>query len=316
VRRIVAAWTLLAAVSTARAWGPLGHRIVAESAALLVADDFPSTWGPLIARHRFELGVYSYLPDALFRNIDGAGGRIEAPTHYLNLDLPPGAAGERGSVDLRIVQFVDLASARLAGVHAPVGGYQRGATATGETRMIFDGLWLLGILSHYSGDVSMPYHATIDWNGYARGEGGIHFYFESDCVDAVEPPLDADVLAAARKNRARWLAAWGAPAAAPRDLVRAVLADSLAAVAEVSDLDRRYAVIRLQPPGSSADATRKPAEAACRPMRKLIVDRLARGAVLTSALWESALPKDVDFSGASKVHFSDMSLTGAYPAPR
>jgi hypothetical protein len=47
-----------------------------------------------LARHRFELGVYAFLPDASFRFRDGAGGKIEAPTHYLNLDA---IAGERGA---------------------------------------------------------------------------------------------------------------------------------------------------------------------------------------------------------------------------
>jgi hypothetical protein len=50
-------------------------------------------------------------------------------------------------------------------------------------------------------------------------------------------------------------------------------------------------------------------------MRPILVDRLARGAVLTAALWESALPDGVDFSGASALQFSDMNLPPAYVAP-
>ena len=308
---------LVAALSPeAIAWGPLGHRVVAETAALLVEDDLPATWGPLFARHRFQLGVYAFLPDARFRQIDGASGKVEEPTHYLNLDDPRGVAAREGSVDRRIVQFLELARGELKNARAPKGGYQSGAAAQGDARHVYLGLYDLGVMAHYSGDASMPYHATWDYNGHSRGQGGIHFYFEGDCVNTFEPKLAADVLAAARKNRIRWLRAWRADPKRPLQLVAAVLADSLAAVAKVSELDRLHAVTKLQAAGSKLDAQRRPAKLGCRAMRPLLVDRLARGAVLTATLWKSVLPGDVDFSGASALQFSDMELDADYVAPR
>jgi hypothetical protein len=180
---------------------------------------------------------------------------------------------------------------------------------------VYLGLYDLGVMAHYSGDASMPYHATSDWNGYSTGEGGVHFYFENDCVNALEPGLATNVLAAARKNRTRWLSRWKADPAHPEALVTAVLNDSLACVPKVAALDRRHAVTRLQPPGSTLDAQRKPAATACAAMRSILVDRLARGAVLTAALWESVLPRQVDFSAAAALHFSDMELGAAYVLP-
>jgi hypothetical protein len=180
---------------------------------------------------------------------------------------------------------------------------------------VYLGLYDLGVMAHYSGDASMPYHATSDWNGYATGEGGVHFYFENDCVDAAEPGLATEVLAAARKHRKAWLRAWNADTARPEALVATVLADSLACVPKVSALDRGHAVIKLQPAGSKLDAARKPAATGCAAMRTVLVDRLARGAVLTAALWESVLPKGVDFSKAYSLHFSDLELDPAYVSP-
>lgn len=307
---------LLAAASpSAFAWGPLGHRVVAETAALLVADDLPTTWGPLLARHRFELGVYAFLPDARFRHQDGAEGKVEAPTHYLNLDARKSEPAREGTVDRRVAQFLALAREQLKDVRAPKGGYLAGATAQGDARRVFLGLYDLGVMAHYSGDASMPYHATEDFNGYAQGEGGIHFYFESDCVNAFEPGLAEAVLAAARKNRARWQSRSKAASLSPGELVRVVLEDSLDSVPEVSALDRRHAVTKLQAPGSKQSAERKPAAEGCRAMRSLLVSRLARGAVLTATLWETALPKDVDFSAATALQFSDMELGATYVPP-
>lgn len=307
---------LFAAVSSsASAWGPVGHRVVAETAAILVEDAWPTTWGPLLARHRFELGVYSFLPDASFRHQDGAGGKTEGPTHYLNLDAPEGEAEHAGTVDRRVAQFLELAREHLQAVRAPKGGYVRGATAQGDARNIFLGIYDLGIMAHYSGDASMPYHATKDFNGYERGQGGLHFYFESDCVNALEPGLAEAVLATARKNQARWLRAWGADPLRPADLVKAVLHDSLGSVPELEKLDRRHAVTQLQAPGSRTNAQRRPAAEGCRAMRSLLVGRLARGAVLTAALWETALPRDADFSAAAALQFSDMELGAPYVPP-
>jgi hypothetical protein len=302
--------------SLAFGWGPLGHRIVAETAALLVADDLPTTWGPLLARHRFELGVYAFLPDASFRHIDGAGGKLEAPSHYLNLDGERADGTGRGSVDRRVAQFLGLAEAQFDEVKKPPGGYQRGASSEGDARRIFLGLYNLGVMAHYAGDASMPFHATADWDGVALGEGGIHFYFESDCVNALEPGLAADVLASARRHRAAWVRTWKADSARTEDMVRAVLAEGLAAVADVSALDLAHAVTRRQAPGTKTPALRKPPAVGCRAMRPLIVDRLARGAVLTAALWERVLPVGVDFSGAADLHYSDMVLAPDYVAPR
>jgi len=315
MKKSLAAIVVAAAFSPASAWGPLGHRIVAETAALLVEDDLPATWGPLLARHRFELGVYAFLPDASFRHHDGAGGKVEAPTHYLNLDAPADGTTPVGTVDRRVTQFLELARAQLKDVRAPKGDYLSGAAADGDARRVYIGLYNLGVMAHYSGDAAMPFHATSDFNGYARGEGGIHFYFESDCVNALEPGLAADVLASARKNRMGWLRAWSADPGRPKELVKSVLQDSLSSVSRVFELDRRHAITKLQDPGSRQDALRKPAAKGCPAMRTLLVERLARGAVLTEALWEAVLPRDVDFSGAATLQFSDMELDAVYVAP-
>jgi hypothetical protein len=316
MKRLAAALVLIAAWGSASAWGPIGHRTVAETAALLVADDQPEGWGPLLARHRFELGVYSFFPDALFRHIDGANGAIEAPTHVLALDAGSDEPSVRGTVDRRISQFLDLARAELGPVRHPPGGYVRGGTAEGDAGRVYTGLFYLGVLAHYSGDTAVPFHATADTHGFARGQGGVHIFFESDCVNTNEPGLAADVLARARKYRARWLRDWAGTSQEPRKLVASMLADSLATVDTVCELDRRQAVIKLAPAGSKAPAERKPAAAGCRGMRPVLVDRLARASVLTAALWESVLPTGVDFSDAGSLQFSDMHLSPEYIAPR
>jgi hypothetical protein len=307
------AWLLPLWATASHAWGPIGHRTVAETAALLVQDDLPKTWGPIVARHRFELGVYSYDPDSKFRDMDGNGGNTEAPTHRLYLDPKPGEAP--GSVDRRVAQFLDRAKGQFSGVVAPQAGHGRGSTALGEVRHVAAGLYELGVMAHYAGDTTVPYHATSDWNGYERGEGGIHFYFEADCVNALEPGLSTDVLASARKNRAVWLASWSAATVSVPQLIRNVLKDSYAVIPGVASIDKRKLIVKPSPPGTEHNATRVAPAKGCAALRPILVERLAKGAALTAYLWESALPKSADLSGATELHFSDMEQATIYPQP-
>jgi hypothetical protein len=329
---------------SAWAWGALGHRLIAETAALLLESELPGGWGPIFARHRVEMGYYAYYPDSVYRHKDPSGA-LEAPTHYFDLDLLPEAARrdlsssylearakleplvlkqgdapvtpyeKLGSSPWRVEQFLKLASESLKGLKRLEGVYQRGTTAQGDSHKVYQALYYLGVMSHYTGDGIMPYHASADWNGWKTGQGGIHFYFENDCVNEMEPGLSADALKEARKRGAEWLKGWKASARKPAALMGAVLEDSLAAIPKVARIDLENAVLKAAPKGSQAGAKRKPAPQGCPAFRALLVERLAKGAVLTAHLWKSVLPLQVDSTGASSLQFSDFEFNPEFIAP-
>ncbi len=58
---------------------------------------------------------------------------------------------------------------------------------------IQDALVYGGLMAHFVGDASQPYHNTIDHDGYAAGEGGIHSYFETAAPTSRLPPWSLDV---------------------------------------------------------------------------------------------------------------------------
>ncbi|MGE4105650.1 MAG: hypothetical protein AB7F66_00425 [Bacteriovoracia bacterium] len=55
-----------------------------------------------------------------------------------------------------------------------------------------------GILAHFIGDQTQPYHPTADYDGWVTGNGGIHAYFEASVVQALDEALNYDVLATAQ----------------------------------------------------------------------------------------------------------------------
>ena len=140
-----------------RCVGPLGHRTVADNRGASRARRPAHDVGLLLARHRFELGVYRFFPTPV-RHIDGAGGKTEAPTHYLNLDAAPGSAS--GSVDRRIHPVPRSRRSGSLRWFVRRRAATRGGTTAEGTQSACWRSFELGVMSHYSGDVAVPYHAA------------------------------------------------------------------------------------------------------------------------------------------------------------
>lgn len=348
------------APTPARAWSPLGHRIIAETAAILLERrhaEEGTGWGQFLSRHRFQLGFYSTVPDSTFKFVDGKGGNLEGPTHGFDVTLiaagtPPGwsvlepiprdyagararlharlgakVAGEAlervGTAPWRVEQFLSLAWREVNGVRAVEGSYVTGAQARGDAAKLYRALVFLGLASHYTGDGTMPYHATGDSNGWATGQGGIHYFIENDCVNALEPGLSDRVLERAARKWDDWLKAWSVRTEPPAGVMMRVFAESLSQLETFARIDREKAVLEasVEPKGSRADdkskrfARRKPAAEACPPLRDPLVDALAKASVLTAYLWDLVLPRAADFSRAVPVLFADFDPRPKFVAP-
>jgi hypothetical protein len=76
------------------------------------------------------------------------------------------------------------------------------SAARQEGRGVYVGLYNLGVMAHYSGDASMPYHATSDFNGYSLGRGH-PFLLRERLRERARARTGVDVLSAAREHRAR-----------------------------------------------------------------------------------------------------------------
>ena len=229
-------------------------------------------------------------------------------------------AAKLGSVPWRVEQFLVRADRELSEVHEIPGGYQAGQSATGSAAHLYRALYELGVMSHYSGDAAMPYHATADWNGYATGEGGIHFYFETDCVDALEPGLSTQVFSRAKARESIWLKDWGYGEPTrkvlrrrPMRAVLELLADSTRRLKHVSEIDLKSVVLTRSV--GQAPARRKPALEACGAFREVLVESLAQGAVLTAQLWRQVAPPGGVDPTREPLHFSDLEWASQYVKP-
>jgi hypothetical protein len=311
----------------ARAWGERGHDIVTRVAVRLLAARV-ARGTPLalqFGRKEFMLGHLSNVPDIVWRNQGEAIEKVNAPTHFLDLEyvspeltfatLPrtPSAALVRmkklcanppkGYVcAAKEGSSPDESSAGTAPWRA--GQLQRltveslkASTSNGRTDdAAVDRVFLTaGIMSHFIGDLGNPYHATRNYDGWETGQGGIHSYFEGAVVSSYPLSLDQEVFDAALTGAGLERTLKQIPAAErsalsrdPLTLALALALDSHSRLEAANAIDRRFA--RLKPSGVGPDgkrvgAERREASELRVKFHGLTVERLATAAEVLARLW-------------------------------
>ena len=381
-RSLLSAVLLLAPLTSAllerdaQAWGNIGHRIVAETAAqVFEADPETGPFGPFASRQRFELGLYATLPDTAFRSRDRAHGKVEGPSHFLDLDfwlpahlqgknrelalnqlnkewqshllnnergLKAHEAGTRnatptihGSLPWRISALKQRAKESVKELGVFPSGYQghspdlppseapkAPSAPIDELKRVYDWLWWAGVLAHYTGDSAVPYHASEDYNGFKIGQGGIHFYFEADCIQALSPGIERPVLRRAQEIYAHWKKSPRLKEEPSLDpaiaMTLSVLDRGLKAKEIANQLDRKSAILKIQEPGSHTFAKRKPAMKGCTAFRSILVEQLAVGAAFTAHIWKESLPENLaqlKTAEGQGLFFAEPRWNYEYPAP-
>ncbi|HLO65955.1 MAG TPA: S1/P1 nuclease [Holophaga sp.] len=167
---------LLLPAPALHAWGRKGHRIVAG----LALQDLPQ--GP---RAWFE-GQEAYVLDHSSDPDRWKQDPLEGPRHFLEADrygdhvptlvsearekLGPAAFQRAGQLPWVIQDRVkDLAQAFIKGDRAQVA-------------------FLASILSHYVGDLHVPLHTVINYDGQESRQRGVHSRWETGLVDRLTDP--------------------------------------------------------------------------------------------------------------------------------
>ena len=326
----VVAFTLvlgLALPPSSLAWGERGHDIVTRVAVrLLAAKIAPGT--PLAAqfgRREFMLGHLANVPDIVWRNQGEAIEEANAPTHFLDLEYvspeltfstiprtpaqaltrmkelcaaPPRAyvcAAREGS-NLN-ESSAGTAPWRAGQLYRLTVDSLKAVSANGKSNdaAIDRALLTAGIMSHFIGDLGNPYHATVNYDGWETGQGGIHSYFESAVVSSYRLALDQEVFDAAltgrgleRTLRQLPLAGRSAMSRDPVDMAMALALDSRSRLDAANAIDLRFAVLKKSgtgPDGKRVSAERREASELRFKFHELTVERLATAAEVLAALW-------------------------------
>ncbi len=303
-------------------WGERGHNVIARIAAMqiLVGVDL-SALAPeqakayLSLRDYFrqkalQLGHVANIPDTSWRGLGPEIESLNGPTHFLNADawtanissIPLDYAKAKtqvngkasrfdgapvdlfasGTIIWRAQQLYDLMAASLRQAAGEIPG------SSDFKNDVQQALVYGGLMAHFIGDASQPYHNTSDYDGYGTGEGGIHSYFETAILNTETPELEFDVYQktkdqyrAFRVNE-KFSATTQSPAAyLTRDL-------SAAAFARISELRKIDESLLLEHSQASRPAKRKSPEMAASAFRPMIEEQLALSAAVLARLWRGA----------------------------
>ncbi len=218
---LICGFASLASGTKAFAWGETGHNVIGRVAARAVAED-PSVkadtvFVAAVTSRYLQMGHLANVPDIHWRSYDvdgedasllGDGAHFfdsdmfldangdykvsldyeEAKKQFLALN-PAGKFYQNGTMPWRTQQLYNLYVWNLR--NYPVGQCAAlNALPNHPTRTTFA---FAGIMTHFTGDASQPYHTAVDYDGVAAHAKGIHSYFESTLVDALEFGLDKQV---------------------------------------------------------------------------------------------------------------------------
>jgi hypothetical protein len=259
-------------------WGNRGHEIVGSVAARILEE---KKGFKFLRDYEYEIGYYVTVPDLVWRK---TAAKQEPPMHYLDwnetfvkafgtpMNLPiefkdyKAKMGEKYNIRL---------GASPWRIHDLINHCNDLKKNIKEKELEY--LVCMGVLGHYTGDLSMPLHVTDNHDGQMTGQKGVHVYFEGPLVNQLDPSVKVEVMKKALETYEK------SPMAKmkPDEAVRWMIANSYSRIPELLGTDK--------------NTNRSDLKAAASKFKNLIVERLVQGAILTAVVWNQVLDGVKDF---------------------
>lgn len=320
VMAIVMSITLLK-TQTTYAWGGRGHDSICESAVFLVKNKNLKEF--LINKPQM-MGHLCNIPDIYWKSLPMELRRHGDSGHYIDpevlglavKDIPTDYKSivekytnsenkeksnakifsvplEFGSSWWRADQMYRIAIEKgleLKKLKAPSNGKEDQDEELPFNKTFYQMITAMGLMGHFVGDDSQPFHTTSDYDGYAANHGGIHAYYEDSCVSYFGADLHDRIYKKALKLKNTSF------------LKPATTIDKMKALAEISTKEIKD-VLKVDPITAQSTiklehgmslkipAQRKPAEVGFKAFEKMQVEQMARSAILLAQLWDEVYDK-------------------------
>ncbi len=302
--RLVALFTITWSI-VGFAWGERGHHLICEVATRLVQEPALAVF---MQRRGHTMGHLCNLPDIQWKNLGPTAKPGDAahfmdpenlnftiaavPTDFAAIVKASGKTGPQvaellGSLWWRADQFARRAHTFASS--AKSAKFPKGAKEEQDDRQpynlaVYNMVVSMGLMGHFVGDASMPYHNSADYDGWGKGRGGIHAYYETFSVNSMDLRLVRDVEASAKRQRDDH--AFPTASGTTIERMRTLSTLSVNDLPLVEAADEIYAPSETGPP--KVFAKRPGDEAGALAFRKIIVPQMARSALLLAAFWDDA----------------------------
>lgn len=304
------------------AWGGRGHDVICEVATNLVQNKELKTF----LKHRSHtMGHLCNVPDIYWKGLSSEARRFGDPAHYIDPevlglkvqeipldykkiieDYTGHANGfnpeskinflpnEFGSNWWRVDQFMRRLISRKEDFAKSVSAEKSVEDSDDKSdfnKLVYDSIVDMGLMGHFVGDNSQPYHTSADYDGYKAGHGGIHSYYEEAVVAQFDADLGAQILSESKKI--------SKTKAFKNILAQKTTLEKMRALAEISHAEIQI-ILKKDPILKKSEeksekgmklrtpAERKSAHEGLKIFGPMIVADMARGALVLAHLWDEA----------------------------
>jgi hypothetical protein len=301
----------------AQAWGLRGHSVICESAVYLVKEEGLKEY---LLNKSMMMAYLCNIPDIHWRATAEAN-KVGAPAHFVDADMFEDVKIKDLSLDLKELakkytgqpnrskggaKIIDFA-AEFGTAWWRTDQFMRRAfmlkedfskatppTNKGEeqdenflfNKVVFQFLVNIGTMGHFVGDISQPFHNSVDYDGWMSGHGGIHAYYEDTLVSLQGPELMMNVIKKAKKLQ-------------KTDLVKGTNVERMRKISILSlpEIEKVYKIDKLDKPSEvrkekgmdlKTAAVRSNAKKVAAKASPLIEEQMARSAALLAQLWDEA----------------------------
>ena len=315
--KMVLVFLLTAALPlSAQAWGGRGHDAICEASAFLVKD---KNLKEFFKFRSHTLGHLCNIPDTYWRSLPGDANKVGAPAHFMDpevlgfkinevplnyADLIKDYTGkenktkegqkifsvseELGSLWWRVDQFVRVISAlNFKDSPPPSEKKQFQDEANTFNAKVYEMFVDMGLMGHFVGDAGMPFHNTSDYDGYGKGHGGIHGYYETDVVSEFGPELASEIYKKALTLKSTSFLTAKTTLEKMREL-STLSAKEMDKILKLDPITKKSAVIKEKGMELKTTAERKSAAVGYKIFRSMIIEEMARSSALLAQLWEEA----------------------------
>ncbi|QDK36510.1 hypothetical protein [Bdellovibrio sp. NC01] len=308
--------------STAFGWGGRGHDTICRTASFLVKEKGLKDY---LRNKPQMMGHLCNMPDFYWKSLGGDAVKYGSPAHFMDPEVTGMAVkdipvdykqivkdftgkenkfkkdgstlkfipNELGSAWWRADQFVRRIEAlkpQFDAAKVPANRKEEQDNELAYNKLAYQMVTDMGLMGHFTGDTSQPFHTTADYDGWATGHGGIHAYFEDAIVGEFDGDLDALVLKEARAMK-------NPSFLKPPTVIEKMKALSLLSMSDapkilkMDPVIKKSSVVKDHGMEVRTDAERKDPAVAFKLMKNIALQNLARGAVMTAALWDEAYVK-------------------------
>lgn len=319
-------WCLLMLIlgfaQSALAWGERGHHALCAVATRLVAQQELTDF---LKSKDHMLGHVCNIPDIYWRDL-GPVAESGDDTHFMNFENveytpettpllwsqvlaekegkyldkkgnPIPVEAHLGSSWWRYEQFYKRAVEAAVAAKAWEGKFKEDPKKENFNKHIFAMITNMGLMGHFVGDASQPFHNTTDYDGWNTNQGGIHSYYESGVVKEMGLDLEEKIYKRARQIE-KEIRAGAMDGQAKLDPVRAmrfVTTRALKDIEAIRKADKSKLVEPSRVEENPADAQRPKRYSAKRlhpsemvkPFERLIINQMASSALVLAMSWDA-----------------------------